>query len=212
MATGQQKIRKRPTRTRPVASSARDGHTPRSVVTAPVEVQRPAGGAATPHLSTLQSDTLRDRLLAGMAEHVSQFQHHAAALADLTANSSNDTTDGRDRAMAVLHAYRAREAIEEIEAALVRIENGSCGSCQSCRLPIAFERLEAMPQVLFCAPCAASAGMSAASPADMPARSRSGQGCERAGALPPPSVRPPQHLQQAASPKTEKPHGNSTAG
>ena len=123
-------------------------------MTAPVEVQRPSGGAATPQLSTLQSDALRDLLLAGMAEHAFQFAHHAATLADLTANSSNDTTDGRDRAMAALHAYRAREAIEEIEAALIRIENGSYGTCQSCRWPIPFERLEAIPQVLFCAPCA----------------------------------------------------------
>jgi len=108
-------------------------------------------------LSTLQTDTLRDLLLAGMTEHASQFAHHAATLADLIANSSKDTTAGLDRAMAALHAYQAREAIEEIEAALVRIGNGSHGMCQSCRWPIPFERLAAIPQGLFCAASAASA-------------------------------------------------------
>jgi RNA polymerase-binding transcription factor DksA len=80
--------------------------------------------------------------LAGMGERAAQFAQHAAALAALTANSSEDTTAGRDRAMTVLHPYREREAIEEIEDALVRIED-SYGTCQSCDWPIPFEHLGA---------------------------------------------------------------------
>jgi RNA polymerase-binding transcription factor DksA len=152
-------------------------------MTAPFEVLRRTGRAATSQLSTAQADILRPLLRAELGEQAAKFAQHAAALADLTANSSEDTTAGRDRAMAALHAYRARETIEEIEDALVRIEDGSYGNCQSCGRPIPFERLETVPQARYCAACASPA----VSAADRPAGSRLGPGRgEHAGAPPPP--------------------------
>jgi DnaK suppressor protein len=178
-------------------------------MTAPFEVlRRRTGRATTSQRSTLQADTLRPLLLAEMRKQAAQFAQHAAALADLTANSSEDTTAGRDRAMAALHAYRAREAIEEIEDALVRIDDGGYGTCQSCNRPIPFERLEAIPQARFCAACTAPT----ASAADRPAGPRLGPGRgEHTGAVPPPPVCSPQHLPQFASPTSEKTRGKQTA-
>jgi DnaK suppressor protein len=180
----------------------------RFVMTAPFEVLRRAGRAATSQLSTLQADTLRALLLAEMGKQAAQFAQHAAALADLTASSSEDTTAGRARAMAALHAYRARAAIEEIEDALVRIEDGGYGTCQSCDWPIPFERLEAVPQARFCAACATPA----ASAADRPAGPRLGPGRgEPTGALPPPPVCSPQYVHHLASPTSETSRGTPTA-
>jgi RNA polymerase-binding transcription factor DksA len=177
-------------------------------MTAPFEVLRRAGRATTPQLSTLQADTLRARLLAEMEEQSAQFARHAAALADLTANSSEDTTCGRARAMAALHAYRARQAIEEIEGALVRIEDGSYGTCQSCGWPIPFEGLEAVPQARFCGDCATPA----ASAADRPAGPRLGPGRgEHTEALPPRPVCSPQYLHHLGSPRSENTGGQRTA-
>jgi RNA polymerase-binding transcription factor DksA len=170
-------------------------------MTAPFEVTRGAGRAATSQLSTLQADTLRSMLLVEIGEQAAQFAQHAATLAALTASSSEDTTGGLDRALAALRAYRAREAIEEIEAALVRIEDGGYGTCCSCDQPISFERLEAIPQARSCAACATPAG----SAADRLAGSRRGSGRgEHTGALPPPPVCSPQHLHQFVSATSEK--------
>lgn len=177
-------------------------------MTAPFEVSRRADGAATSQVSTLQADTVRAALLAGMVEQAAQFARHAATLAVLTANASEDTTAGLDRARAALHAYRAREAIEEIEDALVRIEDGGYGTCQSCDWPIPFERLEAIPQARFCASCASPPG----STNDRIAGSRLGPGRgEHTGTLPPPPVCSPQRLHQFASPTSEKTSGRPTA-
>jgi DnaK suppressor protein len=176
-------------------------------MTAPFDVLRRAGRAATPQLSTLQADTMRARLLAEMEEQSAQFAQHAGALADLTANSAEDTTCGRARAVAALHAYRARQAIEETEGALVRIEDGSYGTCQSCGRPIPFERLEAVPQARFCGACASPA----APAADRPAGPRLGPGRgEHTDALPPPPVAP-HFLHHWASPRSENTRGRRTA-
>jgi RNA polymerase-binding transcription factor DksA len=178
-------------------------------MTAPFEeLRRRADRAAASQLSAVQADTLRPLLLAEMGEQAAQFAQHTAALADLTANSSEDATAARDRAMTALHAYRAREAIEEIEDALVRIENGGYGTCQSCDGPIPFERLEATPEARFCAACAAPAASAARGPAGL--RLRRGRG-EHAGALPPSPVCSPQHVPQFASPRSEKTRGKRSA-
>jgi RNA polymerase-binding transcription factor len=151
-------------------------------MTAPLEMSHCTGNPTDPRVSTSQADTLRVLLIAGMGEQSAKFAHHAAALAALTANASQDPT-GRDRAMAALHMFTAREAIEEIEDAFVRIDDGRYGTCQSCDQPIPLERLQMIPQARTCAACPRPG----ASSADGPAASRLGQG--RGEHTGPPSAR-----------------------
>ncbi len=49
---------------------------------------------------------------------------------------------------------RQREEKEKLESALERIEDGSYGICAYCLSPIAYERLEAMPDAVVCISCA----------------------------------------------------------
>jgi DnaK suppressor protein len=48
---------------------------------------------------------------------------------------------------------RSERALAEIDAALARIEAGTYGSCTNCHLPIASERLEALPWAAHCIDC-----------------------------------------------------------
>lgn len=49
---------------------------------------------------------------------------------------------------------RQKAEIEEIDRAFVRIENGDYGRCEVCKKPIPLARLEALPAVAVCLPCA----------------------------------------------------------
>ena len=140
------------------------------------------GSVAYSPLPTFASQTLRARLVAGMKEHIAQFEEHAVSLAALTGDGSGESA-ARERAMAALDLYRAREAIEEIESALARVEDGSYGTCQSCERPISFERLEALPSAAFCATCLAPAPFSAERSASRRGRVRG----EHTGEPPPPT-------------------------
>ena len=44
--------------------------------------------------------------------------------------------------------------LRQIEAALQRLEAGTYGRCPACGAPIAWERLEILPHIATCAPCA----------------------------------------------------------
>ncbi len=44
--------------------------------------------------------------------------------------------------------------LQEVNAALERLDNGTYGHCQQCRKAIIPERLEALPYVRYCVPCA----------------------------------------------------------
>jgi hypothetical protein len=90
-------------------------------MTGPFEATpRSADSAAHSSISTFQAKTLRQTLLAGREEQSAKFTQHAALLASLTADSSEDA-DGLTRAKAALRMYRACEAIEQIDHALVRL-------------------------------------------------------------------------------------------
>ena len=49
---------------------------------------------------------------------------------------------------------RQKAEIEEIDRAFVRIESGDYGRCEVCKKPIPLARLEALPAVAVCLPCA----------------------------------------------------------
>jgi RNA polymerase-binding protein DksA len=52
-------------------------------------------------------------------------------------------------------AERASQEIAAIDLALERLEAGSYGICEACGLPIARERLQALPYATLCASCKA---------------------------------------------------------
>jgi RNA polymerase-binding transcription factor DksA len=93
----------------------------------------------------------RDRLLARLNEAGEQGQ------GELTATHGIGETEhvvlGVEREIAAAVESNAREALEDIAAALARLDDGSYGLCRTCRLPIAPERLEAMPETRWCVAC-----------------------------------------------------------
>ncbi|MBT5168603.1 MAG: hypothetical protein HN763_04615 [Opitutales bacterium] len=56
--------------------------------------------------------------------------------------------------MLLAQQRRQREELEHLQSALDRINNGSYGNCAYCLSPIAYERLEAMPDAVVCISCA----------------------------------------------------------
>lgn len=57
------------------------------------------------------------------------------------------------RAMAVLSRDQLRIRLRQIDAALLVMDAGRYGICRRCSRPLARERLDAMPEAPFCAPC-----------------------------------------------------------
>lgn len=57
------------------------------------------------------------------------------------------------RAMADLSRDQLRIRLRQIDAALLVMDAGRYGICRRCSQPLARERLEAMPEAPFCAPC-----------------------------------------------------------
>ena len=53
---------------------------------------------------------------------------------------------------------RSRIDLSRVEAALRALDNGTYGTCTNCGLPIAVERLEAIPWIPTCIDCARKAG------------------------------------------------------
>ncbi len=51
---------------------------------------------------------------------------------------------------------RTKEQLAEVERALEKFEKGNYGICELCGKPINPERLEALPQALYCMECNAS--------------------------------------------------------
>jgi RNA polymerase-binding transcription factor DksA len=49
--------------------------------------------------------------------------------------------------------YRLERRLAEIEAVQLRLSDGTYGICESCGLPIAEERLEALPEAVHCFNC-----------------------------------------------------------
>ncbi len=66
---------------------------------------------------------------------------------------ATETADLENR-MALEH--RTREQLAEVERALDKFDKGTYGTCEICGKPINPERLEALPQALYCMECNAN--------------------------------------------------------
>ncbi len=76
--------------------------------------------------------------------------------------------EGAQAALQALGSVQQAEA-EQIEAALQRIDSGEYGLCTECGGSIQPERLDLLPETLFCADCAARAwGAGATCPPELP--------------------------------------------
>jgi DnaK suppressor protein len=93
----------------------------------------------------------RDRLLARLAPADDD------TIGELTATYGTGETEhivlGVEREIAAALDANTRETLADIASALARIDDGSYGLCRTCRLPIAPERLEAIPETRWCVVC-----------------------------------------------------------
>jgi RNA polymerase-binding transcription factor len=98
-----------------------------------------------------------------LEEHRANLRHEIATLgadpdSDETAfaddrgfaDSAHSTAE-RSRLLSVVTALR--ENLRDVEHALAKIETGTYGRCERCGLPIAAERLEALPWAALCIDC-----------------------------------------------------------
>ena len=86
----------------------------------------------------------------------------AAELADAEVLAPGQITYG-SQAAAATHVFEQqrdlalrdhnRQLLSSIEEALARLDRGTYGTCTSCRMPIASERLEALPWAALCIDC-----------------------------------------------------------
>lgn len=58
-----------------------------------------------------------------------------------------------ERELAETGAARAEKTLADIDHALHRLDMGAYGSCEECGLPMAMERLEAIPAARLCVAC-----------------------------------------------------------
>jgi DnaK suppressor protein len=76
--------------------------------------------------------------------------------ADPGFSDRSHSTEERARTIAVVRALRSN--LRDVERALAKLEAGTYGTCERCGLPIAPERLEAIPWALLCIDCKKQVG------------------------------------------------------
>ena len=59
----------------------------------------------------------------------------------------------QEQAMVKASRQHYQDQLRQVQAALSALENGDYGYCQRCDEPIPFERLQIMPESLFCVNC-----------------------------------------------------------
>ena len=64
------------------------------------------------------------------------------------------TTEAVERINTTAAARSIAATLADLGRALAKIEDGSYGRCENCGRPIPPERLEAMPQTVYCVTCA----------------------------------------------------------
>lgn len=114
------------------------------------------------HLSQSQLQTLEEKLLKRKEEleyALSGNDHYGleAALRDKTGElSTNDNhpadvaTEMFERSKDLALLEHAEMELTRINEALLRMQNGSYGICETCGAPIGFDRLQAIPETMFC--------------------------------------------------------------
>ena len=111
------------------------------------------------------SSSQRDRLRAALAKRhdalVAELGEDAARLRDEPYSAlAGEARDSADESVADViadssQAELSRDLAElrQVDAALARIAKGTYGTCPGCGAEVPFERLNATPWVLRCAPC-----------------------------------------------------------
>lgn len=94
---------------------------------------------------------LRTRLVAEMEAVTARRTEHEALVDQL--RGALDADSVVERELAETGAVRAEDTLADIEHALHRLETGAYGSCEECGLPMAMERLEAIPSARLCVAC-----------------------------------------------------------
>ena len=94
---------------------------------------------------------LRTRLVAEAEALTARRAEHEALVEQLRGLLDADSVVERE--LAETGAARAEETLADIEHALRRLEMGAYGSCEECGLPMAMERLEAIPSARLCVAC-----------------------------------------------------------
>jgi RNA polymerase-binding transcription factor DksA len=95
----------------------------------------------------------RDRLLARVANEASSADF--AFTATHGVGETEHVVLGVERGITAALDANVQSGLEDVAAALARLDDGSYGECVSCRLPIAPERLEAIPETRWCVRCQA---------------------------------------------------------
>ena len=94
---------------------------------------------------------LRTRLVAEAEALTTRRTEHEALVEQL--RDFVDADSVVERELAERGAARAEETLADIEHALRRLEMGAYGWCEDCGLPMATERLEAIPSARLCVAC-----------------------------------------------------------
>lgn len=94
---------------------------------------------------------LRTRLVAEAEALTAGRTEHEALVEQLRGLLDADSVVERE--LAETGAARAEGTLADIEHALQRLEMGTYGSCEGCGLPVAVERLEAIPSARLCVVC-----------------------------------------------------------
>ena len=108
---------------------------------------------ATGERTVTDVDAVRSELLARRAEHSARLQSAPNQTTALDDDGGIDVGLAFER----FSIDRSRDAVVDIDAAIGRLDEGTYGSCETCHLPIAPERLEAIPHARHCITCANSA-------------------------------------------------------
>lgn len=127
-------------------------------MTAPFEVLGGTRASEPSHLSEEQLAQLRTLLAQQVLAQHEALTDQDEALTDATGDVVAAAVTS-ERELAHAFVQFTREAVDELDAAIARIDNGQYGVCDGCGEPIAFERLEAVPETVFCVSCPRSRGM-----------------------------------------------------
>jgi len=106
-------------------------------------------------------ETLRDRLLAEQSRLEAEVERSASArtenlraqgdISNLPTHSAD--RDAQDVGMHLTIEETLREELHAVVHALARTREGSYGTCEQCGKEISLERLEAIPQAVYCVDC-----------------------------------------------------------
>jgi RNA polymerase-binding protein DksA len=78
----------------------------------------------------------------------------SGGFSDLPVHLGDPETHAYEEEMNLALVGREEQILADVNAALERIEAGTFGRCEACGMPIAKDRLQALPYTRFCIGCA----------------------------------------------------------